>query len=326
MRLIQQQGKELAIVKGTMILDGHSFKQNFAASNHSDNQMLNKLVSNERYLYGLNKTIHSSIQDHQTNNEKLIRMFRVILNQDNQVVQAFNNNSVVRSNAWKNSFTNDQRMINIVKSLNMTLSKMNVKLVNQMTDVFNAYLDNINAVRNNTLILKHMEENLNQSRSSILMSMKNLETLQKTNISHNNSLFHDLQYKKLIEIEMGKKILEYNRLVQDLVDEHYPIKTKQIKVVPQSPWFDSEYKNMRTLRRKAEKKSKKTKLPADKEAFVVLRKETTKLAMNKQKEYYKRKISECNGQKELFNCVNNLLDRKKDCVIPEHTSPVELAN
>ena len=222
MRLIQQQGKELAIVKGTMILDGHAFKQNFAASNHSDNQMLNKLVSNERYLYGLNKTIHSSIQDHQTNNEKLIRMFRVILNQDNQVVQAFNNNSVVRSNAWKNSFTNDQRMINIVKSLNMTLSKMNVKLVNRMTDVFNAYLDNINAVRNNTFILKHMEENLNQSRSSILMSMNNLETLQKTNISHNNSLFHDLQYKKLIEIEKGKKTLEWYNVI---LFNFYPFST-----------------------------------------------------------------------------------------------------
>ena len=68
---------------------------------------------------------------------------------------------------------------------------------------------------------------------------------------------------------------------------------------------------MRKLRRKAEKKSKKTKLPADKEAFISLRKQTTKLALNKQKEYYSRKIGECNGQKEMFNCVKNLLDRGK---------------
>ena len=125
---------------------------------------------------------------------------------------------------------------------------------------------------------------------------------------------------------MGEKILEYNMSVQQLVNKHYPMETKQIKVVPQAPWFDSEYKNMRKLRRKAEKKCKKTKLQADKDAFVALRKQTTKLALNKQKEYYRRKIGECNGQKEMYNCVNKLLDRKKECVLPEHTSPVELAN
>ena len=67
-------------------------------------------------------------------------------------------------------------------------------------------------------------------------------------------------------------------------------------------------------------------MQADKEAFVALRKQTTKLALNKQKEYYRRKIGECNGQKEMYSCVNKLLDRKKECVLPEHTSPVELAN
>ena len=125
---------------------------------------------------------------------------------------------------------------------------------------------------------------------------------------------------------MGEKVLEYNRTVQRLVDEYYPLETKQIKIVPQAPWFDAEYKNLRKQRRKAEKKSKKSKTPADKEAFISLRKQTTKLAMVKQKEYYSRKIKECNGQKEMFNCVKNLLDKGKECVLPQHTSPVELAN
>ena len=34
---------------------------------------------------------------------------------------------------------------------------------------------------------------------------------------------------------MGEKVLEYNRTVQELVDEYYPLETKQIKVVPQAP-------------------------------------------------------------------------------------------
>ena len=115
--------------------------------------------------------------------------------------------------------------------------------------------------------------------------------------------------------------------MQQLVDRYYPLKSNQIKVMPHAPWFDSEYKNLRILRRKAEKKDKKTKLQADKEAFVRLRKETTQLALNKKKEYYNKKISECTGQKEMYSCVNKLLDRKQELsILPEHTSSVDLAN
>ena len=48
--------------------------------------------------------------------------------------------------------------------------------------------------------------------------------------------------------------------------------------------------------------------------------------MKKQKEYYVRKFEECSGQRALYNCVNNLIDRKKDAILPEYTSPLELAN
>ena len=37
-------------------------------------------------------------------------------------------------------------------------------------------------------------------------------------------------------------------------------------------------------------------------------------------------MEECNGQKALFDCVNNLIDSNKESVLPEHTSTVELAN
>ena len=133
--------------------------------------------------------------------------------------------------------------------------------------------------------------------------------------------------ESLRNLTMGENIQKYNTSMQQLVDKYYPLKSKQVKVMPHAPWFDSEYKSLRILRRKAEKKAKKTKLPADKEAFVKLRKETTQLARNKQKDYYNKKIGECTGQKEMYNCVNRLLDRKQEVsILPEHTSSVELAN
>ena len=107
---------------------------------------------------------------------------------------------------------------------------------------------------------------------------------------------------------------------------HYPPRTKQIKIVPTAPWFDSEYANLRKERRKAEKRYKRTKLSSDRAAFLSLRKQTTSLALKKQKEFYVKKIAECKGNKAMFTCVNQLLDKKKEAVLPERTSDQELAN
>ena len=136
----------------------------------------------------------------------------------------------------------------------------------------------------------------------------------------------ELMIKSAVSPTMGESINLYNSCIRELVEKYYPPKTKQIKVMPHAPWFDSEYQKLRSQRRKAEKKSKKTKLPADREEFVKLRKETTQLALRKQKSYYERKIGDCTGQKEMYSCVNRLLDRKQESVLPEHTSSFELAN
>ena len=63
----------------------------------------------------------------------------------------------------------------------------------------------------------------------------------------------------------------YNRVLQNLLDEHAPLKSREIKIVPDAPWFDWEYENLRKLRRKAEKQYRKTGLTVHKENFINLR-------------------------------------------------------
>ena len=70
---------------------------------------------------------------------------------------------------------------------------------------------------------------------------------------------HDVMIRATVNPTMGERISQYNSSIRELVEKYYPTKTKQIKVVPHAPWFDSEYKNLRALRRKAEKSSKKPK-------------------------------------------------------------------
>ena len=126
---------------------------------------------------------------------------------------------------------------------------------------------------------------------------------------------------------MKDKALAYNTVMKEIADTHAPLKRKEIKIVPSAPWFDSEYKELRKSRRKAEKKYKKSGLPEDRIKFINLRKQTTNLAFNKKRQHYSEKINECgkNG-KSLYTCVNKLLDIKQDMVLPSHSSGVELAN
>ena len=70
----------------------------------------------------------------------------------------------------------------------------------------------------------------------------------------------------------GDNICRYTDLMKEMMDSRAPEKTKSVKIVPNAPWFDHEYANLRKQRRKAEKTFKKSKLTTDHALFVNLRK------------------------------------------------------
>ena len=125
---------------------------------------------------------------------------------------------------------------------------------------------------------------------------------------------------------LGEKITIFNDLTNKVVNTHAPQKTKQVKLIPHAPWFDAEYKEARQRRRRAEKQYKRSGLEHHKNAFISVRKETTTLAFNKKRDYFATKIDQSNGNsKVLFNYLNTLVDSKKEAVLLDHDSPLELA-
>ena len=134
-----------------------------------------------------------------------------------------------------------------------------------------------------------------------------------------------LKLESIMQGNFGERVHNYNCTMKNMVNEFAPLQTKVIKVVPNAPWFDSEYRELRKARRKAEKKYKRTKLQSDKEVFVSLRKQTTNMAIVKKRSHCSEKIKKCQGTKALFGCVNELLDLKKPSVLPTHESKFELA-
>ena len=119
----------------------------------------------------------------------------------------------------------------------------------------------------------------------------------------------------------------YKSKLKLLMDKHCPVITKEIKHVPESPWFDNEYKLLRQKRRYLEKKFHRTLSEHDKIAFKDARKMTTLLAKKKKSVYYTEKISQAiDQQKCLFSVIAELTDTKKQYCLPSSVSDEILAN
>ena len=114
---------------------------------------------------------------------------------------------------------------------------------------------------------------------------------------------------------MAEKLASYNKILQEIGDKYAPPRSKEIRIKPRAPWFDSEYKTLRRERRKAERRFRKTKSIEDKEEFVRLRKETTNLAKRKKCSSISQKIDE-GSSRSLYQVVNNLTDTKSSVLNP----------
>ena len=113
-----------------------------------------------------------------------------------------------------------------------------------------------------------------------------------------------------------EKITIYNTALAEVVNKPAPIFSKTITVAPDAPWFDAEYSNLRKLRRKAENKFRKSHLDADKKVYQSLRKQAVNLAFDKKKQYVSTKLEQ-GSSKTLYAVVNELIDNKKQAVLPK---------
>ena len=127
--------------------------------------------------------------------------------------------------------------------------------------------------------------------------------------------------------DFKSSVTSFNKIQQDILDKHAPVK-KKIKFNNNKPkWMDREFKEARADRRKKYKKWRRTRDDCDRNIFVTARKFVADMVLAKKKNYYSSLISNCNNsQRELFKVCNNLLDKPKCSVLPKSTSPNHLAN
>ena len=122
-------------------------------------------------------------------------------------------------------------------------------------------------------------------------------------------------------------ITMYNKMQQSVLDKHAPLIEKLKYPNSKPPWMDGEFKEARADRRKKYKKWKRTQVESDKELFVHARFSVAQLVVSKKKEYYSRRVANCqNSKSELFSMCKNLLDKPRGLTIPQTSDPSNLAN
>ena len=113
-----------------------------------------------------------------------------------------------------------------------------------------------------------------------------------------------------------------------LLEQHAPFVSKRISVVTTAPWFDKEYRDLRTLRRKAESAWKKSQTDATLVIYKDLCNECSKLAHKKKKAHFSDVVDHAQGNpRTLYQIVNKELDRKQTKKLPDFTDNItELAS
>ena len=197
----------------------------------------------------------------------------------------------------------DDKSINVINNINALFPKM---------DHFPIVFD-----------LSHSYSSEDSSIKTI--SFRNIKKIDR--VLFQTELAHELSTIEFKQNSFESTLIQYNEKCTNILNSHAPVITKNINDRKSAPWFDGEYKSLRTCRRKAEKSWKKSTLCKDgteqnkNELFINLRNQCTQLANQKKYNYYQELFKKHSYScKSLFGFVNSFLDRDQELELPPSTS------
>ena len=103
----------------------------------------------------------------------------------------------------------------------------------------------------------------------------------------------------------------YECTLRKLLEQHAPVKKSMLAVKARAPWYTAEIAEAKKLRRKYERRWRKTKLTIHRDLFKEQKRVVSHLIQQTREAFYNRKVEDCRGnQKALFRIVDNLLHEK----------------
>ncbi len=125
---------------------------------------------------------------------------------------------------------------------------------------------------------------------------------------------------------VGDLVQAYNSGLQAVLDRHAPLCTKTITLRPNTLWYTDELREAKHEKRQRERKWRSTQLTVHKDLYKEQCSIVNKLLHAAKQSYFCEKISRHKGdQKQLYRLSKKLLGDDGEPVLPEHDSPLDLA-
>ena len=157
-----------------------------------------------------------------------------------------------------------------------------------------------------------------------LVSVRNYKLINVDNLCKDLLESHDLQS---LPDDVESAALQYDSTLRTIIDKHAPVKSKAITIRSEAVWYTEEIHEARRIRRKLERKWRKSGLEVDFQIYTSQRQAVTRLVHETKTDYYCADIqTNAKDSKLLFKTVDTLLHKSGEPPLPACDSPSHLAN
>ena len=114
-------------------------------------------------------------------------------------------------------------------------------------------------------------------------------------------------------------------VLRELLDKHAPVKTRSVRLHPNSPWFTDSLRELKREKHRYERKFRSTNLEVHRQIYKHACQAYTNALNTAKTTYYKEKISGASND-QLFKMINGLFRMKAIPPLPSHESLPALAD
>ena len=119
----------------------------------------------------------------------------------------------------------------------------------------------------------------------------------------------------------------YNTISRNLIHKHAPEQKNFITVRSRHQGYTNEIREEKRKRRRLERMWRRTKLPVDRENFVIQKEKFRKMLEDADTEFYSSLVMENSGSSQkLFKALKKILKRRDEVVFPQHHSLLQIAD
>ena len=143
------------------------------------------------------------------------------------------------------------------------------------------------------------------------------------------SAVNGLNVEDMSGTDLNAMALKYNATLSAVLEHHAPLKVVTKTLRPTVPWYNESILCARRLRRKAERKWRKTRTTEDVQVFKTRRNHVTFLLNKARREFYSEFMEENSvDQRKFFRAANEILGVKENLIptFPDQLNKTLLAN